>query len=400
MDEKKFAEELTEKVNGLLQKAKDGLISKEQYEKEIKELKDEIKSLKDNDNVAKLQGQLDGLTVKLKEVELSKKEAPKTFIQLIKEAITPDVIKKIHNNEKVSLEIKSPATMTISGAITGDVARQEAIPGFVWLPESQPMLQNIIPQIPTNANSVTITEAYGEQGAAAFHLEGDAGGQMSWSWREKIFQVKDVSVWAKFSRNIMDDVDNFIGQVQNKLLLRLDKKIDQKLMFGDEGTYPEEFDGLTHIATAFNNNGVKTYKPTERDVIVAAIAQLEEADFVADFVAINPRDKFKLKIAKAGKDNAVLQFQDFPQTLEGLRVITSSRMTAGKFLVGDSTKAVQHIRNPFEITIGNQDADNLTKRLLTVVITKRLAFEISANNYGAFVYGDFATAKTAMTLTT
>ena len=75
-------------------------------------------------------------------------------------------------------------------------------------------------------------------------------------------------------------------------------------------------------------------------------------------------------------------------------------MTAGKFLVGDSTKALQHVRLGFEMTMGDQDADNLTKRLITVVMTKRAAFEISANNYGAFVYGDFAVAKAAMTLTT
>jgi len=403
MDEKQLAEQISAKVNELLSKSREGLIEQKAFDLEVKAIKDSIEEVKKLDKSATLQEQLDNLTKDLSAIKLGEGKSieSKSLIQQIKEALTPEAIAKIQRKEKlvIPLEMKVD-TMSITTSNTGNVQRIEHNPNMVWTPESMPMLSEIIASVPTNANSIEIVEAYDELGAPIFHLEGNAGGQMSWKWRTKSFAVKDVGVWAKFSRNIMDDVDNFLGQIQNKLLLRLDKKVDEKLVFGDESGNPEEYNGLSTIATAFDNRSITTYKPTERDVLETAAGQIAEYDFAANFAVMNPRDWNKLKVVKAGKDNAILQYLDPPGTIAGLRVITSTRMTAGKFLVGDSSKCLQHIRLALELVLADQDGTNAQTRHITLVLTKRMAFEVSVNNYNAFVYGDFATAKTAMTLHT
>lgn len=400
--ERKFANGLIKEINDLQGKATLGLVKEEYVTAEIKKLSDQLVEIKSLATNTKFQEQLDNLTKELEAIKIGEqKNEGETLIQQIKKALTPEAIAKIQRKEKlvIPLEMKVD-TMSITTSNTGNVQRVEHNPNMVWLPESMPMLSEIIASVPTNSNSVEIVEAYNELGVPIFHLEGDAAGQMSWKWRTKAFSVKDVGVWAKFSRNIMDDVDNFLGQIQNKLLLRLDKKVDEKLVFGDETDNPEEFNGLSTIASVFDNRGITTYHPTERDVIETAIGQVAEADHSANFVVMNPRDWNKLKVVKAGKDNAILQYLEPAGTIAGLRAVTSTRMTAGKFLVGDSSKCLQHIRLALELVLADQDGTNAQTRHITLVLTKRMAFEVSANNYSAFVYGDFTTAKTAMTLLT
>lgn len=395
---KDFAVALLTEVNEMHEKAIKGLVTETALGEKLAEVKKSIEGI----DVKSVQDQVDNITKSLAELKnglnpIEIKSIPKQ----IKESLTAEAIAKVNKGENVTIELKSPATMAVSSSLTGDVARVDRKPGVVWDPESMPALNNIIGAGSTNGNSVTIVEAYDEQGAPIFHLEGAAGGQMSWKWREKIFAVKDVSVWTKMTRNIMDDVDNFVSQVQNKLFQRLDKTVDAKLLAGNETSNPEEFNGLITLATAWDNGTKKTYKPTERDVIVVGIGQVLAYDHIPDVVVVNPTDLTTLRLAKAGKDNAILQFPELNGQIAGLRVVTSTRMTAGKFLILDSTKAMQHIRLAYELTISPSANDgDFQKRLMTINLTRRMAFEVSANNLKAFVYGDFATAKTAMTLTT
>lgn len=224
---------------------------------------------------------------------------------------------------------------------------------------------------------------------------------MSWSWREKNFKVKDVSAYAKFSKNMLDDIDNFIMQLQNLLMNRVAIKMDAAMISGNETTYPEQFNGLATIATPWAAGGKVTYKPNEKDVIEVAIGLSQSNNGYPNAIVINPSDLVNLKIAKAGNDNAILLYPGFDGTISGLNTIVSNQITAGKFLVLDSNKAKLHVRTPYEITISNSANDgDFTKRLITVNITKRCTLVISANDYGSVVYGDFTTAKTALTITT
>ena len=350
---------------------------------------------------------MDELEVLVKDVKAGKiANEEKSFDEQLKEKMMSS-FDDMKAGRTVNFEVggdirqKDAATMTIGTSVTGDVPRKVKLPDFFAPASNGLWASGLIQEIPTTGNSVSITELYDEQGAPVFHDESHSSALMSWSWREKIFKIKDVSAYAKFSKNMLDDIDNFIMQLQNLLMNRVAIKMDAAMISGNETNYPEQFNGLATIATPWAAGGKATYKPNEKDVIEVAIGISQSNNGYPNAIVINPSDLVNLKIAKAGKDNAILLYPGFDGTISGLKTIVSNQITAGKFLVLDSNKAKLHVRTPYEITISNSANDgDFTKRLITVNITKRCTLVISANDYGSVVYGDFTTAKTALTTTT
>jgi len=350
---------------------------------------------------------MDELEVLVKDVKAGKiANEEKSFDEQLKEKMMSS-FDDMKAGRTVNFEVggdirqKDAATMTIGTSVTGDVPRKVKLPDFFAPAGNGLWASGLIQEIPTTGNSVSITELYNEQGAPVFHDESHSSALMSWSWREKNFKIKDVSAYAKFSKNMLDDIDNFIMQLQNLLMNRVAIKMDAAMISGNETNYPEQFNGLATIATPWAAGGKATYKPNEKDVIEVAIGISQSNNGYPNAIVINPSDLVNLKIAKAGKDNAILLYPGFDGTISGLKTIVSNQITAGKFLVLDSNKAKLHVRTPYEITISNSANDgDFTKRLITVNITKRCTLVISANDYGSVVYGDFTTAKTALTTTT
>jgi len=350
---------------------------------------------------------MDELEVLVKDVKAGKiANEEKSFDEQLKEKMMSS-FDDMKAGRTVNFEVggdirqKAAATMTIGTSVTGDVPRKVKLPDFFAPAGNGLWASGLIQEIPTTGNSVSITELYNEQGAPVFHDESHSSALMSWSWREKNFKIKDVSAYAKFSKNMLDDIDNFIMQLQNLLMNRVAIKMDAAMISGNENDYPEQFNGLATIATPWAAGGKATYKPNEKDVIEVAIGISQSNNGYPNAIVINPSDLVNLKIAKAGKDNAILLYPGFDGTISGLNTIVSNQIAAGKFLVLDSNKAKLHVRTPYEITISNSANDgDFTKRLITVNITKRCTLVISANDYGSVVYGDFTTAKTALTTTT
>jgi len=350
---------------------------------------------------------MDELEVLVKDVKAGKiANEEKSFDEQLKEKMMSS-FDDMKAGRTVNFEVggdirqKDAATMTIGTSVTGDVPRKVKLPDFFAPAGNGLWASGLIQEIPTTGNSVSITELYNEQGAPVFHDESHSSALMSWSWREKNFKIKDVSAYAKFSKNMLDDIDNFIMQLQNLLMNRVAIKMDAAMISGNETNYPEQFNGLATIATPWAAGGKATYKPNEKDVIEVAIGISQSNNGYPNAIVINPSDLVNLKIAKAGKDNAILLYPGFDGTISGLNTIVSNQIAAGKFLVLDSNKAKLHVRTPYEITISNSANDgDFTKRLITVNITKRCTLVISANDYGSVVYGDFTTAKTALTPTT
>jgi len=405
----KFATMLFNDVETIVADGKKGLAPISEVEVKFNELQKQLNEKVGGTNLVELQKQLDGVLLDLKELKTTKPlvNETKSFGEQLKEKVLErkDAIKA---GSAVSFEVDpglmtkaGAVTMTIGDGVTGDVPRKVKLPD-IFAPAGKGLwASGLIQEIPTTGNSVSITELYDEQGVPVFHNEKTASGQMSWLWREKNFKVKDVSAYTKFSKNMLDDIDNFIAQVQMLLMRRLAEKMDATMITGNETTNPEQFNGLATIATAWAAGGKKTYKPTEKDAIEVAIGQARSNTGYPNAIVINPTDLTNLLIAKAGLNNAILQYPAFDGTISGLQVVVSNNITAGKFIVLDSERVKLHVRTPYEITISNSaDSGDFAKRLMTINVTKRAALVVSANDYGSIIYGDFSTAKTTLTLNT
>lgn len=174
----------------------------------------------------------------------------------------------------------------------------------------------------------------------------------------------------------------------------------QRLFRGKlERDYEEKLtaDLLTN-AVAYTSTGLDTSiaNPTEFDAIAAAVLQLENLNFAPDVLVINPTDKWKLALTQANNGTFILPYiQNGGQfALLGLRVITSTKVTAGEFIIGESGTWYIQEETP-RLRTGLVNDDFIHNRMTIIGEVFFLSY-IPTNNKGSFVKGNFATIKEAL----
>ena len=80
-----------------------------------------------------------------------------------------------------------------------------------------------------------------------------------------------------------------------------------------------------------------------------------------------------------------------------MKVIGTTLVAEGDFLVGDLTKLHMRNRRGLTIQVATENADDFVKDLITLRVTRRFAVYAKNNDSGAFVKGTFAAAVTLMT---
>jgi len=395
--------ELNEKEKQLLeaieQKMADktkGFANAEEIQKQMAELKSLIEA-KDLEGVQK---RLDEIDIKLKEKkpEVSTKSIRE---QLLEHLNKDEVMNDIRKGRSVSLELKAATDMSFAETSSGKPGRIEFAQGIGFDLIRGLMLANLLPEFPTNGNAVYYIDATNVQGAPKFVKDNTVAPQESWTIAQKTASVKDVSVYAAYSQNMLDDIDNFSSQITNRLYEELLRKYDEKLYNGDETNHPEEFNGLYYYAQPFAvaDNSLKSTTPNLRDVLNAACAQVEANAGKPNFVLLNPIDYRALKNTKTTEGHYVLPWDISPVLMvDGLYVIANPGIAKGNFLVGDRTKGEQHIRQDMQIVIDPYTLS--TKRAIRVTLTKRAAFFVRTGDAKAFVAGSIAAAITDLTPTT
>lgn len=136
--------------------------------------------------------------------------------------------------------------------------------------------------------------------------------------------------------------------------------------------------------------------PTDLDAIIAAVAQLEALNFQPDVLIINPNDKWKLALSEKTNGTLILPYiqQGGNFGLLGLRVITTTEMTAGTFMVGESgTWFIEEEMPTLRTGLVN---DDLIHNRYTIVGELFYLSYIPSNHTGSFVKATFTEVKEAM----
>lgn len=139
---------------------------------------------------------------------------------------------------------------------------------------------------------------------------------------------------------------------------------------------------------------------TDFTALVAAILQLESLNFQPDTLVINPADKWRLALSQTNNGMFILPYiQNGGQFgLLGLRVITSNKIPAGTFLLGESgTWFIEEESPTLRTGLVN---DDLIHNRMTIVGEIFFLSYVPSNNAGAWINGNFADIKEALTETT
>lgn len=399
-------EEVVSRIEAKINEKAAGFVSKE----ELTAIKSDLASVKEmaekNDlsevktTIAKIEGLVEGLK--------EQKTEPTSVVKNLGEAVANayeksiDAIKSLGSGQTIALDIKAAGTMTIDNNYSGGTVGLSALePGLTRVQRRRAFLRQLINVAGTISRYVVwIEQANPDPGVAGMTAEGAEKNQTDFDLVERSSEVKKISAYIKVSKEMLADIAFMRGEINNELMELVQLKLDEQILLGD-GT-GSNLTGIDLNATPWAAGSFAGTIPSANntDVLRVAIAQIATLNFEANYIVLNPQDCAALELTKTQTAEYTYPINltyGMPKTIYGVPVIENNLIPAGTFYVGDFSKSNLRVREDMNIQVGYVN-DDFTKNLITILCEARAAHFVKVNHYGAFVKGDFATAKAALEL--
>lgn len=401
LDEASFATKEANEQGSLMSEFND--INNEATKAEIEAIKSENASLKD---VVKAQG------AKMTELEASKANVsePNTFAGSLSKAFlakSEELKLASSRDQKAPLIVeigKAAVDMgtnnTIGSGTTQYTLTQNTGVVSPIRRRDEKYLQSVSVGSLVSPRALWIEET-DEQGTPIFIGEGDANTKLSSLWVEKTAEIKKIPVYGKVTTEMIADLPQLISYIQNSLIKRLSNTVESQLLTGNN--VGDNLNGAKTLATAFSagSNASLILAPNEFDVLDAIALQVEVANGIANAVYMHPSTWAKMKALKDNTGAPIWKNYIDPMTgdvvYSGMKIITSTAVTAGEFIGGDMTVLNVLFREQLTVQIG-LDGNDFTNNKKTILVEQRLVQFASANDTPCLVKGDFAIAISALEL--
>lgn len=324
------------------------------------------------------------------------------FKSSLTNAINEGVLKGMTegNYNAAKFEMKAAGDMLISGNTTGDVAEIQRIAGIKADALRADHIRALLPQGSTDAQTISyVKEANAEDGAATV-AEGATLAQSDIDLVESTVKLEKIGTYMRITEEMINDIPALTSFLSARVPQRILAVEDNQILNGD-GTSPN-IDGLFTDGTAFVTGASGAFyqsveSANEYDVLIAALNQLQLANYKANIVLLNPTDLHKIVLLKSTANEYLKNqiYQGLQPSIAGVPVVTNTAVTAGKFLVMDSNRATQFwVRQNLAVEFSRDDSTNFRDGFITVRATERVA----TTNYepAAIIQGTFSTAKTAL----
>ncbi len=381
-----------------LQKAIDGKASKE----DIDSLKSELKK-NQNEQYKALNGALkeQGLAIKkFANIHLEAKKG-ESKEQVIKNYLTENIdqLRQIKNEaSKAHLRFTVTKSMSIAGNVTGEIPQSFRESGMNRIQDRPTFVRNwIVNGSVQNTNLITWVEQQSRTGTTGGTAEGASKNEIGFDLVEASVAVKKRTNYIKVTKEMLDDIDFINSEIRNELLILLNLDIDNQLLQGDgTGT---NLSGLLTLATTYSAGSFAgtINEANNYDVLRTAINQVFVNNFEPNVIFMNPTDLTAMQLTK-GTDGHYTSFpfvSEDGQSILNIPIVWNNGVPAGTFLVMDGTKSTVFDRQAVTIDVG-LDGNDFTTNFVTILAEWRGAQRIKGNHIGAFVTGDFTTAKAAL----
>jgi len=191
--------------------------------------------------------------------------------------------------------------------------------------------------------------------------------------------ARKIAAWTRISSELLQDAPAASDYLTNRLSFAVLREEERQILFGD-GTG-------SNLKGIFSNAGVQTQQKagdTAPDAIRRAIGNVAiNSDFQASGIVIHPLDWQGIELLKTTTGEylvgSIFVRGEMGQTIKAptlwnLPVIVTKSATAGTALVGDFARAAQLFRRQGLLCeLSNQDSDNFTRNLVTVLCELRAA---------------------------
>jgi HK97 family phage major capsid protein len=370
-------------------------------------LKGELDSLKQSEiakltgDYAEMQKQLNAIDVKTNRIT-GGMDARKSFGETLTEKLKSDAMFKAfkeRNSKSAVIDLagfplftKAAGDMTTGNSFTGEVVPPTRVPGIVVDPERPTHVRDFIATATTDSNTVYYVRETAFEDNTATRAEGIAKPQSDFELEQLEAPVRKIATFVRMSTEMLNDTPGLVGYLSARLPKKLRLEEDAQILYGN-GNAPN-LEGITEVATAYVDT-LADADVNRFDVLVKAISQARVAEYNPNYIMINTADWYNMLLTKDNEGGYIFpesaRFGGVAPRIAGVPIVATTAITAGDFLVGDFAQGVQLFdRLQANIRFFEQDADNATKNLVTVVAEERLALPIYRPT--AFIYGNFATA--------
>lgn len=352
---------------------------------------EDVKTMKDN---------IEEIAAKV--LELETKGVPSQVEETLQSVLASkaDELKamKDQSGKSVRFTLKAAGTMGLSTNVTGQVPQAQREPGITRIVRRTPYLLELVNVGTIMSNLWEWVEQKNPDGGAGMTAEAAAKTQADFDLVVASAAVKKVTSFIKVTKEMLDDVDLMRSEIDQELTELINLKIDDQVLSGSGSG--ANLTGIITNATAWAAGAFANAVPTPKnaDVLRVGINQVRVAQFQPNYIVMHPTDITKMELAKDSTGQYVLPpFTSIDgTTVSGIPVIGNTGMTIDKFLIGDFTKSGVRFKEGVTINVGYEN-DDFTKNLVTILAEARLVHRVKSNHYGAFVYGDFSDAITALT---
>ncbi len=402
-------EEAIQRIENSIAEKTSGFISKEEMEglkseiaavKESAEKAGNAEALEMKTAIAKIEGKMEALK-EAKADAASAKTLGQSIVMAFKSAKDRIVEIAEKGAGSVKLDVKAAGTMTIDGNYSGGTVGLSSLEsGFTRVQRRQPFMRELVNSAGTTSKYVVwIEQANPDPGVAGMTGEGLPKTQTDFDLVERSCDVKKITAFIKVSKEMIADIPFMAGEINGELTELVALKLDKQILSGDG--VGQNMTGIEANATAWAAGSFAATIPAANnsDVLRVGIAQIANNNFMANYILMNPEDSAAMQLTKSTTGEYTypmfIEGPDGITRVKGIPVVENPGVDAGKFLIGDFTKSNLRLREDMNISVGYVD-DDFTNNLMTVLCEARACHFVKTNHFGAFVKGDFATAKAAL----
>ncbi|WP_395045939.1 phage major capsid protein [Flavobacterium sp.] len=334
----------------------------------------ELKSVKEE-----LQGKLDALQAHADKLDLKLQEKGtaanvKSYDAVMQNALKDnfDSVSKVTKGKSTSLEIKAVGNMTIATNLTGS-AVATVQDGVSIVPSQKINFTDLVPTVNSATGIYVIYRETGAEGSISTQTEGASKSQQDYDLTAVTFNAAYLSGFTRYSKQMAQDLP-FL-QSFLPMALRRDYFKAENLQF---------YTALAAAATAST-----TAKTVDVEQLVDDMGSLEAIDYDVTGIVLNPKDWANIAITKPNDYSlpGIVTFVNGKLAINGVPVYKASWVPVDKYLMGDWAYAKKIAVDGLAVEFFEQDADNVTKNLITARIEQRVVLGIDRPN--AFILGDF-----------
>lgn len=233
-------------------------------------------------------------------------------------------------------------------------------------------VEDVLPRRATSNTAVEFAQET-ETDNVAFRAQATAPSETSLAFAVVRNGVETVSGWSQITREMASDSSDLAAWIDTRMGYMVNNKVEAGII-GGNGTAPQ-LSGFGKAANAPDHGIAKESGGAllkQHVVIRKAVAKLYTKGYRANVAFVHPTDAEALEIEQGRVDVKGINL--------GVNLVQSAAVTAGEFIILDTTACALYNREGVTVRLSYDDGTNARSGLITVVAERRVAFCVFAPN--------------------